>query len=436
VNDAVNVDAQNAIEVLKEQMRSHKIDYADIVQPDPQNTPDHIVLKGVQASSRTDLLGIVSDHLPEYDVTGGADNSWNLSMKPSLLTDLKNKAVTQAIETIRNRIDALGVSEPEIEEHDLGQYQILVQLPDVDDPARVKDIMQSTAMLEIKQSLGGPYPSEQAALQDKGGVIPPDAMLLPGHAAPGAATDTGEQWYLVSRVSAVSGKDLRDAQPSRDQNGQPSVSFTLTGEGGQRFYNFTSAHIGDSLAVVLDNKVQEVANIKEAIRDRGEISGGRMSDQQAKDLSMILRSGALPAGIKYLEERTVGPSLGTDSIRSGVNAAIIGMLVVLIFMLVYYRAAGINADIALLLNLVILLGFMGYVGAVLTLPGIAGVILTVGMGVDSNVLIFERIREELRNGKTPPSAVDQGFSHAWVTIVDTHVTTIVSAAILFIFGTG
>jgi preprotein translocase subunit SecD len=188
--------------------------------------------------------------------------------------------------------------------------------------------------------------------------------------------------------------------------------------------------------VVLDGKVQEVANIHEAIRDTGRISGGSMNQQQAKDLSMILRSGALPAGIKYLEERTVGPSLGTDSIRSGVNAAIIGMLVVLVFMLVYYRAAGINADVALLLNLVILLGFMGYVGAVLTLPGIAGVILTVGMGVDSNVLIFERIREELRNGKTPPSAVDQGFGHAWVTIVDTHVTTIVSAAILFIFGTG
>jgi preprotein translocase subunit SecD len=182
--------------------------------------------------------------------------------------------------------------------------------------------------------------------------------------------------------------------------------------------------------------VQEVANIKEPIRDRGEISGGRMSEQQSKDLSMILRSGALPAGVKYLEERTVGPSLGADSIRAGVRAAVIGMLAVLIFMLIYYRGAGINADVALLLNLIILLGFMGYFGAVLTLPGIAGVILTVGMGVDSNVLIFERIREELRNGKTPPSAVDQGFSHAWITIVDTHVTTIVSAAILFIFGTG
>ncbi len=440
VNDAVNVDAQNAIEVLKQQLRNRKIDYSDISQPDQQNSPDHIALKGIQPGARSDLLSIVQERLPEYDITGGPDNSWNMSMKPSMLTDLKNKAVTQAIETIRNRIDQLGVSEPTIEEHGLGDYQILVQLPGIDDPGRVKDIMQSTAMLEIKQELGGPYPSEQAALQDKGGVLPADAILLPGQSMPGAEGE-GQAWYLVSRVSAVSGKDLRDAQPSTDQNGQPSVSFTLTGEGGQRFYNFTSAHTGDSLAVVLDNKVKEVANIKEPIRDRGEISGGRMSEQQAKDLSMILRSGALPASISYLEERTVGPSLGADSIRSGVRAAVIGLVAVLVFMLIYYRGAGVNADVALIMNLVILLGFLGWstiagINVALTLPGIAGVILTVGMGVDSNVLIFERIREELRNGKTPPSAVDQGFGHAWITIVDTHVTTIVSAAILFIFGTG
>jgi preprotein translocase subunit SecD len=435
VNDAVNIDSDNAVEILKEQLNKRKIAFADISKPDPVNAPDKVVLKGVSPDGRKDLLDIASERLPEYNLSSGADNVWTLTMKPQMLADLKNKAVTQAIETIRNRIDSLGVSEPTIQEHGLGQYQILVQLPGVDDPGRVKDIMQSTAMLEIKQVLGGPYPSEQAAMQDKGGVLPPDAILMPGHGAPGAGA--GEQsWFLVSRVSAVRGKDLRDAQPGTDQNGQPNVRFTLTGEGGQRFYSFTSAHVGESLGVVLDNKVQEVANIKEAIRDTGEISGGSMSEQQAKDLSMILRSGALPAGIKYLEERTVGPSLGTDSIRHGVNAAIIGMLAVLIFMLVYYRGAGINADIALILNLIILLGFMGYFEAVLTLPGIAGVILTVGMGVDSNVLIFERIREELRNGKTPPSAVDQGFSHAWITIVDTHVTTIVSAAILFIFGTG
>jgi len=441
VNDAVNVVAQNALEVLKEQLRNRKIDYSDVSQPDQQNNPDHLVLKGMQPAARSDLLAIVQEKLPEYDVTGGPDNSWNLSMKPSSLNDLKTKAVGQAIETIRNRVDALGVSEPTIEQHGAGgQYQILVQLPGVDDFGRVKDIIQSTAMLEIKQSLGGPYPSEQAALQDKGGIIPVDAVLLPGHSMPGAEAE-GQAWYFVSRISAVSGKDLRDAQPGRDPNGQPSVTFSLTGDGGQRFFSFTSAHVGDSLAVVLDGKVQEVANIKEPIRDQGSISGGRMSEQQSKDLSMILRSGALPASIKYLSEETVGPSLGAESIRSGVRATVIGMVAVLIFMLIYYRGAGINADLALIMNLIILLGFLGWssiagVNIALTLPGIAGVILTVGMGVDSNVLIFERIREELRNGKTPPSAVDQGFSHAWITIVDTHVTTIVSAAILFIFGTG
>jgi preprotein translocase subunit SecD len=439
VNEAVNVDAQNAIELLKEQLRSKKIDYTDISQPDPQNNPDHLVLKGVQPASRTDLLNIVHDQLAEYDITSGAENSWNLAIRPALLTDLKNKAVTQAIETIRGRVDALGVSEPTIEEHGLGDYQILMQLPDVDDPARVREIVQNTAMLEIKLVLGGPYSSEQAALQDKGGVLPQDAMLLPGKATSGPQGE-GQQWYLLARVSAVSGKDLRDARPSTDPNGQPCVSFQLTGDGGRKFYAFTSAHVKEPLAVVLDGKVQSVATIDEPIRDSGIIKG-RFTEQEVKDQSMVLRSGALPASIKYLEEQTVGPSLGRDSIRSGVMATVIGMVAVLIFMLVYYRGAGINADLALIMNLIILLGFLGWstiagVNVALTLPGIAGVILTVGMGVDSNVLIFERIREELRNGKTPPSAVDQGFSHAWITIVDTHVTTIVSAAILFIFGTG
>src|SRR6202045_3836729 len=437
VNDAVNIDSDNAVEVLKEQLNKRKIAFSDISKPDAQNSPDKVVLKGVPAEGRKDLLDIVSERLPEYNLGSGADNTWTLTMKPQMLTEMKSKAVTQAIDTIRNRIDALGVSEPTIEQHGLGQYQILVQLPGVDDSGRVKDIMQSTAMLEIKQMTDGPYPSEEAARQAKGGVVPADSILLPGQCANGPE----QTWCFVSRVSPVSGKDLRDAQASSDQNGQPSVTFSLTGEGGQRFYSFTSAHVGDNLAVVLDNKVQEVASIKEPIRDQGSISGGRMSEQQAKDLSMVLRSGALPASIKYLEEQTVGPSLGADSIRSGVRAAVIGMVAVLIFMLVYYRGAGINADVALIMNLIILLGFLGWstiagVNVALTLPGIAGVILTVGMGVDSNVLIFERIREELRNGKTPPSAVDQGFSHAWITIVDTHVTTIVSAAILFIFGTG
>jgi preprotein translocase subunit SecD len=428
VNDAVNLDSENAIETLKSGLRSAKVNYTEITKPDPTGHPEQIVIKGVAPEGTSELRSLVSDLLPEYDASSGANNTWTVAMKPSVLNDVKSRAVTQAIETIRNRIDQLGVSEPIIEEHGLGQYQILVQLPGVDDPARVKEIMQSTAMLEIRQVMGGPYPTQEAALQDKGGV---DSVAMQGKTNP----DGTQTWYVVSRAPAVSGKDLRSADPSRDENGQPAVGFQLTAEGGRKFYAFTSAHVKDLLGVVLDGKVQSVATIDEPIHDSGIIKG-RFTDQEVKDQSMILRSGALPAGIKYLEERTVGPSLGSDSIRAGIRAAVIGMAAVLVFMLVYYRAAGINADIALILNLIILLGFLGFTGATLTLPGIAGVILTVGMGVDSNVLIFERIREELRNGKTPPSAVEQGFGHAWITIVDTHVTTIVSAVILFLFGTG
>ena len=436
VNDAVNADSDHAIERLKEELRTRNINYADLSKPDAANQPDQIQIKGVPLESSGDLRSLASDRLPEYDLTSGPENSWVLRMKPAQLDQLKKRAVSQAIETIRNRIDQLGVSEPVIQEHGLGDYQILVQLPGVDDPARVKEIMQSTAMLEIRQSLGGPYPSEQdARAAQPSGILPPDTIILKGKSVTSKGETPQDQYFLISRASAVTGRDLRDAQPSRDENGRPDVNFTLTAEGGRRFFNFTSAHVRDYLAVVLDNKVQEVATINEPIHDQVRISGS-FTEQQAKDLAMILRSGALPASIKYLEERTVGPSLGLDSIRHGVLAAVVGMLAVMLFMLVYYRAAGINADLALFLNLIILVGFLGFTGATLTLPGIAGVILTIGMGVDSNVLIFERIREELRNGKTPASAVDQGFGRAWLTIVDTHVTTIVSAFILFIFGTG
>jgi preprotein translocase subunit SecD len=242
--------------------------------------------------------------------------------------------------------------------------------------------------------------------------------------------------YVLQRAPIVSGSDFRSAEPSTNQNtGQRIVQFTLTDEAGNRFYDYTSANVGKAMAVVMGGRVREVANIKEPIRDTGEIEGA-FSQDEVTMLSKLLRTGALPTSLNFLEDRTVGASLGADSIREGVTAAIVGVLVVMAFMLIYYRGSGINADLALFLNLVILLGFMGFSEATLTLPGIAGVILTIGMGVDSNVLIFERIREEIRAGKSASAAVDQGFAHAWVTIVDTHVTTIVSAAILFLFGSG
>jgi len=398
--------------------------------------PQTIVVAGIPAAKLGDARGILqgSDY-SNYDVVTTADGS-TLTMKPAAIRDLETRTLDTSIETIRQRVDNLGVAEPVIQKYGLGENQILVELPGVSDPGRVEEIIQSTAKLSIHEVMGGPFENDQAALAANNGVIPADAMLVRGSAQAGAP----EAVYLLKRVSEVEGTDFRDAQPSTDQNGRPNIRFNLTTEAGDRFYKYTSAHSSTSaspgsMAIVLDNKVREVASINSAIRDSGEIEGG-FTQQQANDLSLMLRTGALPATISFLETRTVGPSLGAASIHQGIVAAVAGMLAVMVFMLVYYRGAGINADLALFLNLVILLGFMGFTGSTLTLPGIAGVILTIGMGVDSNVLIFERIREELRSGKTAAAAVQQGFAHAWVTIIDTHVTTIVSALILFLFGTG
>ena len=395
--------------------------------------PQTIVVSGIPAGKLSDVRALLQGtDYANYDVATAADGSSTLTMKLAAIRDLETRTLDTSIETIRERIDKLGVTEPVIQKYGLGENQILVELPGVENLDRVEDVIQSTAKLSIHQVVGGPFATDQDALQANGGVIPPDAMLVKGSGSAGAP----DQVWLLKRASEVEGTDFRDAQPSQDQNGRPNITFSLTTEAGNRFYKYTDEHKGTgSMAIVLDNKVREVAGIQSAIRDRGEITGG-FTEQQAQDLSLMLRTGALPATISYLETRTVGPSLGAASIRQGVIAAVAGMAAVMLFMLVYYRGAGINANLALILNLVILLGFMGFTGSVLTLPGIAGVILTIGMGVDSNVLIFERIREELRAGKSAAAAVQQGFAHAWVTIIDTHVTTIVSAAILFLFGTG
>ena len=437
VNDAVKVDAQQAIEQLKRLLPRNNIPFTDISEPDPANNPDQIAIKGVALDNIASLRDLVARQLPNYILASAAGGNLLLSMKPASLAELKNQTVTQSIETIRNRIDQLGVTEPVIERYGMGQYQIMVELPGISDPERVKSIMQSTAMLEIRQALGGPYTSREEAYAANNGVLPSNAILLQGRSLGQIGGREQNIYYLVSSSPAVSGRDLRagGASVSTDDLNRPDVTFSLTTQGGQKFAAFTGSHIGQQLAVVLDNRVAEVATIQQQIHDQGRITGG-FTQESAKDLTLILNSGALPASIRYLEESTVGPSLGAESIRDGIRAAVIGMLAVLTFMLVYYRGAGINADVALILNLLILLGFLGFSGATLTLPGIAGAILTVGMGVDSNVLIFERIREEVRNGKTASSAIERGFSHAWITIVDTHVTTIVAAAILFIFGTG
>jgi preprotein translocase subunit SecD len=434
VNDAVNFETDDAMRRIEQDLRQNNLTFGSVVKPD-LSRPEVIKVLGTAADRSSDVRSTLNARYGnQYDISGGADNSWTLTLKPSQIADIQKRTLSQAIDTIRERIDKLGVNEPVIQEYNLGANQILVELPGVDDLDRIKTVIQSTARLEIHQVLGGPFPDESAALQSVGGAVPSDQELIRGSSQVSSETG-GDQYWLLKRISEVAGSDFRSADPSQDENGRPDVTFILTSEAGRKFYQFTSSNIGQRLAIVLDNRVQEVANIQQPIRDQGRITGG-FTKEQASDLSLMLRTGALPATIRYLEERTVGPSLGADSIRQGVTAAVAGMLAVMVFMLIYYRGAGLNANLALILNLIILLGFMGFSGATLTLPGIAGVILTIGMGVDSNVLIFERIREELHDGKLPAAAVDQGFARAWVTIVDTHVTTIVSAAILFIFGTG
>ncbi len=430
VEEAVSAETDNALGRLQTDLQAAGVQVGSILKPNPSD-PLTIQINGVPAAKSSDVRNVLdTKYGQQYNIASTADG-YTLTLKPSEQQALEKKAMENSIETITTRINSLGVTEPTVQEYGLGKNQILVELPGLDDPGRVRDVIQSTARLEIHAVTGGPFATQDAAKQANNGAIPPDQELMAY-----GGTDAGEQgqYYLLQRIAVVSGSDFRDAQPGRDENGRPDATFILTRAAGDRFYDYTSKNVGKPMAVVLDNKVQEVANIQSAIRDQGQISG--LGEQKAKDLSLMLRTGALPASIHYLEERTVGPSLGADSIRKGVTAAIIGMLAVMVFMLVYYRGAGINADLALFLNLVILLGFMGFAGAVLTLPGIAGVILTVGMGVDSNVLIFERIREEIRAGKSAAAAVDQGFAHAWTTILDTHVTTMVSAAILFLFGTG
>ncbi len=437
VADAINSSTDSDVQRLQDDLNKAGVTGETVDKLDPVAHPETITISGVPIAKASDARAVLEGvDYSNYDLSTNPDGSLKLAMKLSAVKDLESRTIANTCETIYDRIDQLGNYQPVVQPYGLGDNEVLVELPGISDPSRVEDIIQSTARLEIHAVVSGPFDTDQAALQTLGGTVPPDQELVRGVGSAG----NPEQSWVLQRAPVVEGTDFRDAQPSTDQNGRPDIHFTLTTEAGERFYKYTSAHSKDSstpgsMAIELDNHVREVAAIDSPIRDQGEITGG-FTRQQADDLGMMLRTGSLPAGISYLDTTAVGPSLGAESVRQGVVAAVTGMLAVMIFMLVYYRAAGINADLALILNLVILLGFMGFTGATLTLPGIAGVILTIGMGVDSNVLIFERIREELRAGKTAAVAVQQGFGHAWITIVDTHVTTIVSAAILFLFGTG
>jgi preprotein translocase subunit SecD len=308
-------------------------------------------------------------------------------------------------------------------------------MPGVSDVARAKDIIGSPALLEIKLVEGEPASSREALLQSHGGQVPPDMEIVSGASDRSNPGDAATSYYVVRKVATVSGSDLRSASVGLDENSQPAVMFSLKPDGARKFGQVTGSNVGRFLAVVLDDRVQSYARIESRISAEGRIAGG-FTQQEAADLALKLRSGALPASMTYLEERVVGPTLGADSIRSGVTASLAGLVLVVVFMLVFYKLSGINAVVAMLVNLIILLGMMAYINAAMTLPGIAGFILTMGMGVDSNVLIFERIKEELAANRGARAAVAASFDRVFWTLFDTHVTSLIAAAFLFQFGTG
>lgn len=439
VEEAVALQGDQVRDNLAQEMRDQQIPFEAVERIDDT----HFLAKNVGDGAK--FKDMVRARYVDWDFSvSGPGESYTLTMKPSSEAALKTLTLQQAVETIRRRIDQLGLTEPDVAEHGRGDYEIFVQLPGEDDPARVRNIIQAGGLLELKlvvnDSGGAGFQSEAEALASYGGVLPPNTMLVQGksdfaNATPGQPVPT--TWYVLTRVPIVTGRDLRSAThgPHTESPGRYQVNFTLSQQAAARFGPFTEQNIGKRLAIVLDHKMETAPSINGRIEDSGVIQG-QFGQEQAKDLALVLRAGALPASIRYLEQGTVGPQLGADSIRQGVYSSIASLLGVMIFMLWYYRMAGWNAMLALVLNLIMLLAAMAYFGAVLTLPGIAGVILTIGMGVDSNVLIFERIREELRAGKANASAVDAGFERAWLTIIDTHVTTVVSAAFLFMFGTG
>jgi len=431
-SDALRVEAQDALEHVKDEAAKRGV----ALTPAGPADASGFAIAINEKSEPTKLRDLLKTALPPnaWDVSERG-REWKVSLKDAERTAIEDQAVRQAVETVRNRVDALGVAEPFIGRQ--GTDRILIQLPGVDDPGRVKEIIGTTGLLELKlvDDKGGPFSKPEEVAAAYGGTVPQDLVVVEGFSEDSEARTRTPVYYGLRRASVITGRDLKNARVDRDKFNQPAVMFFLNAQGAVKFGDATGKNVGKRLAIVLDNRVQSAPVINSQIKDSGIIEGNFTLDR-AEALTLVLKSGALPAEMIILEERTVGPSLGLDSIRKGVLASIVGMILVFIATVFYYRLAGVNAVVALILNAIILLGAMAWLNATLTLPGIAGFILTIGMAVDSNVLIFERIREEMDNGKAPKAAIDLGFKRAFATIIDTHVTTVAAAAFLFQFGTG
>jgi len=427
VEDALNATVDDAVTTARDQATRKGIQYGAIQRVSPTS----FSVEGTEPARVKDMRDVLRDFFGRsWEVREAGEGKFTVEMNDLYQRQLKDQTVQEAIRTLERRVNALGVAEPVIAAQGSRGDQILVQLPGVTDIEQAKRIIKTTAQLSLRL-VENAAASQETLLQGVGGKVPDNMELDSGPSdTPGQPT-----YYLLRKEAMITGRDLKNARVGVDESNRPQINFSLNATATDKFARETGRNIGRQLAIVLDGTVYSAPVIQAKLGSDNRITG-HFSTQEADELSKILKAGALPATLKYLQELTVGASLGRDSIRDGVRASIAAMAFITIFMLIYYRLAGLNAIVALAGNMLIVLAAMAYTSATLTLPGVAGIILTVGVGVDTNVLVFERIREELRNGKTVRAAVQNGFERVWITILDTHATALIAAAFLFQFGTG
>ena len=434
----LEVDTEKALESmmersandLKESLMENKVHFRKVEKAKGAT----ISLELTEASGRTALDKILRDHYLDLEIASSEPREGGqiviLKINDKRAIDLKKLTVEHSLETIRNRVDQFGIAEPEIIPE--GDNRIMIQLPGIKDPERAKNLIGKTALLEFKI-----VDDENSLDEALRGNIPEGDIIAYGLRTDKSTGQRGSTPYLIKNKTLLTGASLETAKVQiSDRFGEPNVSIKFNSQGATDFDRITNDNVRKRLAIVLDGVVHSAPVIQERISGGQAQITGNFTMDEARDLAIVLRAGALPAPVNIIEERTVGPSLGSDSIRQGIMATIIGLLLVVIFMIIYYRLSGTVADLALIINIVLVLGILVAFKATLTLPGIAGLLLTIGMAVDANVLIFERVREELRTGKNIRLSLDTGYKRAFITIIDTHVTGIVSAIFLIIFGTG
>ncbi len=427
VEDALNATVDDAVTTARDQASRKGIQVASV----QRTSPNSFSVEGIEPARVKDMRDLARDFFRTgWEVRDAGEGKLQVQMTDLYQRQVKEQTVQEAIRTLERRVNALGVAEPVIAATGSRGDQILVQLPGVTDVDQAKRVIKTTAQLSLRL-VETSAATQETLLQGVGGKVPDNMEMVSGPGdTPGQPT-----YYLLRKEALITGRDLKSARVGVDENNRPQINFALNATAADKFSRETGRNIGRQLAILLDGTVYSAPVIQSKLGADNRITG-RFTTQEADELSKILKAGALPATLKYLQELTVGASLGRDSIRDGVRASIAAMAFISIFMLVYYRLSGLNAIVALAGNLLIVLAAMAYTNATLTLPGIAGIILTVGVGVDTNVLVFERIREELRNGKTVRAAVENGFERVWITILDTHATALIAAAFLFQFGTG